>query len=114
MATGCIFCRIASGEMKTEFLHQDADVVAFRDIKPRAPVHVLIVPRSHVPTVADVPHSDHSLIGHMMAVAVLLAKQEKVAGSGYRLVINSGADSGQEVHHLHMHLLGGKRLGAMA
>ncbi|MBI2919180.1 MAG: histidine triad nucleotide-binding protein [Chloroflexi bacterium] len=112
MATDCVFCKIVSGEIKTELVHQDGDVVAFRDIHPRAPVHVLVVPRDHVPGVAEVP-GGHSLIGHMVAVANLLAKQEKVAGSGYRLVVNQGPDSGQEVRHLHMHLLGGKRLGPM-
>lgn len=111
MATDCVFCQIIAGEIKTEFVHRDADVVAFRDIHPHAPVHLLIVPTVHVPGVADVPAGNHSLIGHMVAVANLLAKQQKVAGSGYRLVINNGPDAGQEVRHLHMHLMGGKRLG---
>lgn len=113
MATDCVFCKIVAGEFKTEFLHQDADVVAFRDIHPRAPVHLLVVPRAHIPTVGELPSDSHSLVGHMLAVAVLLAKQHKVAATGYRLVMNTGPDSGQEVHHVHMHLLGGKRLGPM-
>ena len=110
----CIFCRIRDGEIKSDVLYRDDSVFAIRDINPKAPTHLLIIPREHIPTVDDVKLDQQALLGHMAEVANLLAKQEGVSSRGYRLVINCGPDSGQEVDHLHLHLLGGRRLGGMA
>ena len=109
----CIFCRIASGEIPSEIVYQDKEAFAIRDIHPQAPKHLLIMPRQHIPTLAEVSEGREALLGHLVAIANLLAKKEGVAGSGYRVVINSGPDSGQEVPHLHLHLLGGRRLGRL-
>ncbi len=110
----CVFCRIRDGEIKSDMLYRDDSVFAIRDINPRAPTHLLIIPREHIPTVTDVKPGQQVLLGHMIEVASLLAKREGVSSKGYRLVINCGPDSGQDVDHLHLHLLGGRRLGGMA
>lgn len=106
----CIFCRIVAGELPGDVLYQDDEVMAFRDINPLAPTHVLIIPKRHINSLADLKDDDTQIIGHMAGVANKLARQEGVAGKGYRLVVSSGADGGQVVPHLHMHLLGGRRL----
>ena len=106
----CIFCKIAAGEIPGEILYQDEEVIAFRDIEPLAPVHLLIIPRRHIPSLTHISDTDAPLIGHMVIIANQLARDEGIAGSGYRLVINCGEHGGQIVTHLHMHLLGGKRL----
>ena len=113
MNTGCIFCRIISGEIQSEILYQDEDVIALRDINPVAPTHLLIMPRAHISSLDEVGADRKWLLGHLIHVAGELAKREGIAGSGYRLVINSGPDSGQEVPHLHLHLLGGRALTSM-
>jgi len=107
----CIFCRIARGEATAEVLYQDDLVTAFRDIRPQAPTHVLVVPNRHIPAVAAVKADDAELLGRMVTVANRLAEDEGVAQSGYRLVINNGPQAGQSVKHLHLHLLAGRRLG---
>jgi len=106
----CIFCRIIAGEVPAETVYQDERVIAIRDIAPVAPTHILIMPRAHIESPAQ---AEETLIGHMTHVAAELAQREGISTSGYRLVINWGADSGQEVSHLHLHLLGGKALGIM-
>ena len=106
----CIFCKIIGGEIPTDFVYQDDEVVAFRDISPLAPVHILIVPKKHIGALTDLTETDMPLIGRMVNVANQLAKSEGVAESGYRLAINCGKDGRQFVQHLHMHLLGGKQL----
>ncbi len=108
----CIFCRIARGEVPAAFLYEDDRVVAFADISPQAPVHVLVVPRRHIASVAALKADDAALAGHMVMVTQKLAGELGVAASGYRLVANAGPDSGQLVPHLHFHLLGGRPLGA--
>ena len=113
MNTGCIFCRIISGEIQSEILYQDEDVIALRDINPVAPTHLLIMPRAHITSPAEVGADQRWLLGHLIHVASELAKREGIAESGYRLVINSGPDSGQEIAHLHLHLLGGTALRRM-
>jgi histidine triad (HIT) family protein len=110
MNDACLFCRIARGDIPAKLAHQDDQVVAFHDIDPRAPVHVLIIPRKHIPAVDHLEAGDAGLGGHLFEVARQLARQLGVADSGYRLVVNSGADAGQSVDHLHMHLLGGRPL----
>ncbi len=106
----CIFCKIAAGEIPSDILYRDDEVIAFRDINPVAPTHLLIIPRKHIPAVTDLSEEDLSLVGHMVSVANQLARSEGVAGDGYRLVINHGQYGGQLVQHLHMHLIGGRKL----
>ena len=106
----CIFCRIVAGELPGDILYQDDEVMAFRDINPLAPTHVLIIPKRHINSLADLKDNEAQIIGRMAGVANKLARQEGVAGKGYRLVVSSGEDGGQVVPHLHMHLLGGRRL----
>jgi histidine triad (HIT) family protein len=106
----CVFCRIVAGEIPSDTLYQDDEVMAFRDINPLAPTHVLIIPKRHIASLADLSDDETSIIGHMARVANQLARQEGVAKKGYRLVVGSGEDGGQVVPHLHMHLLGGRRL----
>jgi len=109
----CIFCRIISGELQSDILYQDDEVIALGDINPQAPTHILIMPKAHIPSLAEITMEHRALIGHMAQVANELAKSEGIAARGYRLVINSGPDSGQEVPHLHLHLLGGRSLGRL-
>ena len=109
MADACLFCRIVRKEIPAQIVAETADCVAFRDINPQAPVHILVVPREHVASVADV--TDPTTVGKMTALAKDLAHREGIAAGGYRLVINTNADAGQTVFHLHLHLLGGRRMG---
>jgi histidine triad (HIT) family protein len=106
----CIFCQIVSGEVASEIMYRDEEVVAFRDIEPRAPTHIIIMPKKHVSSLAEV--EDEALIGRMVKVAKELAEQEGISAKGYRLVVNCGRDGGQVIPHLHMHLLGGRHLSA--
>lgn len=110
MSESCIFCRIIAGEIPGEFVYRDSEMVVFRDIHPVAPTHLLLVPVQHVESVRDLTSEHEGLIGRMVLRARLLAEQEGVADGGYRLVVNNGPDSGQVVHHLHMHIVGGRRL----
>ena len=106
----CIFCQIAAGEIPTRFLYQDDEVVAFPDINPSAPTHLLIVPRAHIESLAQLPDDETPLVGKMAKVANKLARDGGIADSGYRVVINSGREGGQVVPHLHMHLMGGRKM----
>jgi histidine triad (HIT) family protein len=106
----CLFCGIVEGKIKGNIVYQDDSVVAFKDINPKAPVHVLIIPRKHIAGVLDLTAEDGALIGHIFAVAARLARAQEIAESGFRVVVNSGADAGQSVFHLHYHLLGGRRM----
>ena len=106
----CVFCRIVAGELPSDTLYQDDEVMAFRDINPLAPTHVLIIPKRHINSLAALADDETAIIGHMGRVANQLARQEGIASSGYRLVVSSGENGGQVVPHLHMHLLGGRRL----
>jgi len=106
-----IFSRIISGDAPADIVYRDEQVTCFRDIAPKAPTHILIVPNREIPTVNDLEEDDAMLIGHMVLVAKRLAAQEGIAESGYRLVVNVNQDGGQLVYHLHMHLIGGRALG---
>lgn len=106
----CLFCKIAQGTVPAEIVYQDDQVVAFNDINPHAPQHKLIISRKHIATLNDLSAEDTSLVGHMVQTAKLLAKNNKIAEEGYRLVINCNPGAGQTVFHLHLHLLGGRRL----
>lgn len=107
----CLFCRIAAGQIPAELVHEGEAVVAFRDIAPQAPRHLLVIPRKHIPSVAAVQDGDRDLMGELVTVARDVARAEGIAESGYRLVINAGADGGQAVDHLHLHILGGRGMG---
>ena len=110
----CVFCQIVAGKIPGEILYQDEEMLAFRDINPQAPTHLLIIPKKHIPSLAHLSEVETPLIGHMARIANQLAREQGVAESGYRLVINCGEQGGQLVPHLHMHLLGGRKLsGAM-
>jgi len=104
----CLFCKMVAGEIKPDIVYQDETVLAFRDINPQAPVHILIIPKKHVETLNDLDDSD--LAGHLLKTAVSLAKQEGLAEDGYRTVFNCNKNGGQEVFHLHLHLLGGRQM----
>jgi histidine triad (HIT) family protein len=106
----CLFCRIARGEIPAKVAYQDDDVVAFHDIDPKAPVHVLIIPREHIASINELDAAHVPAIGKLYVVARDLARELGVAEGGYRLVINTGADAGQSVAHIHLHLLGGRHL----
>jgi histidine triad (HIT) family protein len=111
MAT--IFSKIIAKEIPSDMVYQDEQVTAFKDINPLAPVHILIVPNIEIPTANDVTPDQEQLIGHMFVVAKQIAQEQGIAESGYRLIINCRDDGGQEVYHLHMHLVGGRQLGPM-
>ena len=106
----CVFCKIIAGAIPTEFLYKDEEVVAFRDIHPLAPVHILIVPKKHIASLTDLQPQHRELMGKLVEVANGLARSQEIAEKGYRLVINCGPDGGQVVPHLHLHLLGGRRM----
>ncbi|HTN71661.1 MAG TPA: histidine triad nucleotide-binding protein [Methylomirabilota bacterium] len=106
----CLFCGIIEGKIKGDVVYQDDSVVAFRDIGPKAPVHILIVPRKHIATVLDLEPGDRALIGDIFRVAAKLAVEQGIAKKGFRVVVNCGSDAGQSVFHLHYHLLGGRQM----
>ena len=108
MADGCLFCRIVRGEIPTKLVAENEHCVAFRDINPQAPVHVLIIPREHVASLDEA--TDPALVGQLALLAAQIARREGIAARGYRTVFNTNADAGQTVFHLHLHLLGGRRL----
>jgi histidine triad (HIT) family protein len=108
-----LFEKIINGELPANIVYRDPRVVAFLDIRPAAPVHILIVPNKVIPTTDDIEDEDEALLGHMVIVARNLAREHGIAKSGYRLVINCNPDSGQEVYHLHLHLLGGRAMGPL-
>jgi histidine triad (HIT) family protein len=107
MEEDCIFCKIIRGEKSADFLHQDESLVVFKDIRPHAPVHLLIVPREHIPSLNDLKEQDKDIIFKMVLKAKEMAKEQSIAESGYRLVFNVERGGGQVIFHLHLHLLGG-------
>jgi histidine triad (HIT) family protein len=107
----CIFCKIARRDIQAMVVHDTDEIMAFRDINPQSPVHVLVIPKKHYASVNDFTDADANLIGKMVLAAKNIAKQEKLAERGYRLVWNCGNDGGQSVAHVHLHLLGGRSLG---
>ena len=113
MAEETIFSKIIRGEIPADIVFQDDTVTAFRDISPQAPTHILIIPNKLIPTVNDVTAQDEQVLGHLFVVAAKIAQQEGIAEDGYRLIMNTNKHGGQEVFHIHMHLLGGKPLGPL-
>lgn len=106
----CLFCKIINKEINSDILFEDDDVLAFKDINPQAPIHFLIVPKKHISTINDLQQEDEKLTAKMILTAQSLSKQENIDENGYRLVFNCNSDGGQEVYHIHLHLLGGRRM----
>ena len=112
MTEQCIFCRIAAGEISSDIVYQDESFLAFRDIMPQAPTHILVIPKTHIASAAGLTERNENLAGRLIAIAVRLAEKEGIAKKGYRLAINCGPEGGQIVPHLHLHLLGGRQMDA--
>lgn len=106
----CIFCKIVDKELPSRIIYEDNKFIAFKDVNPKAPVHLLIIPKKHIPSVNRIESQDADLVGKLILVAQKIAKKEGVSESGYRLIFNIGKNAGQTVDHLHLHLLGGKKL----
>ncbi len=106
----CIFCRIVAGTIPSKIVYADDQAVAFEDINPQAPVHVLVIPRKHVSSLGEVAEGDQALLGHLMRTCLKVAQDKGIGASGYRIVTNAGRDGGQTVFHVHLHLLGGRAL----
>lgn len=106
----CIFCKIAAGEIPADKVYEDDDIIAFRDISPMAPTHILLIPRRHIASLSETGEADGGLLAHLLATAKETAAKEGIDVRGYRLVINCGPEGGQIVGHLHLHLLGGRKL----
>ena len=109
--TDCIFCKIVSGDIPADIVYQDEDVVAFRDLNPQAPTHILVIPRKHIATTNDIQPEDAELVGKMHLAAKQIARDEGIAESGYRTVLNCNAAAGQTVFHIHLHVMGGRPMG---
>ena len=109
----CVFCKIVNETAKADVILRDEQVTVFRDIRPAAPTHILIVPNRHIDSVNALEESDSALIGHMFVVAKQVAAHEGLADGGYRLTVNTGAQGGQTVFHMHLHLIGGRQMRAM-
>ena len=105
----CLFCKIAKKEIPAQVVFENKDIIAFRDIAPQAPVHILIISKKHIPSMNDITVQDAALLGQIQFVAKELARQENISADGYRLVLNCGKNGGQAVAHLHYHLLGGRK-----
>jgi len=110
MSADCLFCKIAAGQIPSKQVYSDNDIFAFRDIGPQAPTHVLVIPRRHIATLNDVTPPDEALLGKLVRTAADIARAEKIEQAGYRLVSNCNAEGGQSVFHIHIHLLGGRRM----
>ncbi|HEV2912748.1 MAG TPA: histidine triad nucleotide-binding protein [Pyrinomonadaceae bacterium] len=106
----CLFCRIIAGELPADVVHQDELSIAFRDLNPQAPVHVLVIPREHIDSLDDASQKDERSLGHLLRVAARVANEQGLSEGGYRTVINTGAGAGQSIFHLHVHVLGGRAL----
>jgi len=110
MAANCLFCKMVSGEIKPNLVYDDADVMAFNDINPQAPVHALVIPKRHIATLNDTTADDAGLLGKLMNTATQIAREAGVADGGYRVVMNCNPDAGQSVFHIHLHVLGGRHM----
>lgn len=106
----CIFCQIVKGEMDSKFVYRDEQVTAFRDINPVAPTHILVIPNEHIASLNEVTEENEGLLGHMLTVVKPIAEKEGIQDTGYRLIINTGPDANQVIFHLHLHIIGGRRM----
>ena len=111
MTTSCLFCRIIAGQAPARLVHQDDRLIAIDDIRPQAPTHVLVIPRRHVATLNDLVASDDGLVGEMIRRAAAIARERGIADQGYRTIFNCNRGAGQSVFHIHLHVIGGRRLG---
>ena len=109
--TDCIFCKIIKGEIPSSKVYEDEEILAFKDINPAAPIHILVIPKKHVKSLLELEDEDYELVGKIQKVINKLAHQLNIEEEGYRVIVNCGKDAGQEVMHLHFHLLAGKQLG---
>ena len=107
----CIFCKIIKKEIPASIVYEDNEIIAFRDVNPVAPVHILVIPKKHIESVIELKEEDELLIGKIYTVINKIVKQEQIDQKGFRAIVNCGEDGGQEVKHLHYHILGGKKLG---
>lgn len=107
----CLFCKIIKREIPSIKIYEDNEILAFRDINPLARVHVLVIPKKHISSLTELQHEDEAVIGKIYTVINMIAKQENIFDTGFRVVVNCGKDGGQEVKHLHFHLIGGRKLG---
>jgi histidine triad (HIT) family protein len=107
-ASECIFCKIAAGEIPAEIVYQDSDCIAFNDLQPQAPTHLLIIPRDHIDSLDTASEAQEKLLGHLLHTAAEIARQKGFSSNGYRVVVNTNEDGGQTVFHLHVHLLAGR------
>ncbi len=112
--TDCLFCKIIEGDIPSDKQYEDEFVLAFKDIHPKAPTHILIIPKKHIASVNHLEDEDADLVGKMILTAKNLAKENNISEGGYRLIFNTNENAGQEVQHIHLHLLGGKKLSSMA
>ena len=108
--TDCLFCKMVNGEITPDTVYEDGDVLAFRDINPMAPVHVLVIPKKHIATTNDLSPEDAPLVGKLITVAKQIAEEEGIADDGYRLTLNCNQKGGQSVYHIHVHLMGGRQM----
>lgn len=106
----CLFCKMVVGEITPDIVYEDDDILAFRDIQPQAPFHVLVIPRKHIPTINDIGEDDEVLVGRLFSVAAKLASDADIAESGFRTVMNCNGDAQQTVFHIHLHVIGGRKL----
>lgn len=107
----CIFCKIANKEINSDFVYEDDEIIAFKDINPQAPIHILVIHKKHIESIIDLTDEDEMLVGKMYTAVRKIAKKLNIEESGFRLIVNCGKDAGQEVPHLHFHILAGKKLG---
>lgn len=107
----CLFCKIIKGEIPSETVYEDEDILAFKDIEPAAPIHILVIPKKHIDSLAQIQEVDEAVIGKIYRVINIIAEKQGFKENGYRVIVNCGKDGGQEVMHLHFHLLAGKKLG---
>ncbi|MEA3328501.1 MAG: histidine triad nucleotide-binding protein [Candidatus Omnitrophota bacterium] len=110
MNKDCLFCKVIDGTIKSEIVYRDEQVVAFKDINPQAPVHILVIPRRHIEKISDLSEENKLIVSNLVLTANRLARSNKIDQGGYRLVLNCGPDAGQAVFHIHLHLLGGRKL----
>lgn len=110
MEQNCLFCKVVTGDIPSRTIYEDGEIVAFEDINPQAPVHILIIPRKHIATVLDISAQDHPLIGRLFQTAQKIARERAIAERGFRLVMNCNSEAGQTVYHIHLHLLAGRRM----
>lgn len=107
----CIFCKIIKREIPSSIVYEDSEIIAFRDVNPQAPIHILVIPKKHISSLVDLKEEDEKVVGRIYTVINKIAEQEGIDKKGFRVIVNCGEDGGQEVKHLHFHILGGKKLG---